>query len=192
MRKDDVLMLYHTWERYTPDGYFCDYPAYWIKRDKREHWKNAPHNLIAEIRSSTEVITQLIMWSEDQARQEKIRARLDWWAELEEYYLYLTQKVQVAQDKIKEEKRQRRNEARKKPRITTERERFRNELRKYGLDIWSHNLAGNIKHYKIITLDSKELVAGGWEGFTAEQMQDYIADLQRKNEQKTADNCLEN
>lgn len=144
-------------EKYTPEGYLCQYPATLTSRWKIHDWETIrtiyqylrriaqeksqyyrkvlyikynfmekPYEMTAMIRGNdSSVLSQMVIWSQDQAQQEKIKQLFKDWTGIENLYLYLVHEVQAAQEweqgaeerarqaqeqaRIKEERRKRKN-----------------------------------------------------------------------------------
>lgn len=194
-------------EQYTPEGYFCEYPATLTSRWKIHDWEairtiyqylrriaqiesqyyrkvlyveynfvEKPYEMKAMIKDDFSILSQIVIWSQDQAEQEKIKQLFKDWTGIESLYVYIDQQVQVVQERergaeerarqaqeqarIKEERRKKR--ALNDPDNPAARKRkARRHLHRLGYDLHiTRKTRFDGKGYQIVKLDGGEIIAG--------------------------------
>ena len=210
-------------EQYTPEGYFCEYPATLTSRWKIHDWETIrtiyqylrriaqkesqyyrkvlyveynfmekPYEMTAMIKDDFSVLSQMVIWSQDQAEQEKIKQIFKDYAGIESLYRYIDQKVQAAQEwergaeerasqaqeqaRIKEERRKKR--ALNDPDNPAARKRkARRHLKRLGYDLHiTRQTRRDGKGYQIVKLGGGEIIAGANFDLTLDEVERFYMD----------------
>lgn len=210
-------------EQYTPEGYFCEYPATLTSRWKIHDWEiirtiyqylrriaqkkgqyyrkvlyveynfiEKPYEMTAMIKDDFSVLSQMVIWSQDQAEQVKIKQLFKDWTGIESLYVYIDQQVQAAQEwergaeerarqaqeqaRIKEERKRKRalndpdNPAARKRKARRHLKRLRYDLHK------TRKTRFDGKGYQIVKLDSGEIIAGENFDLTLDEVEQFYMD----------------
>ena len=213
-------------EKYTPEGYFCEYPATLTSRWKIHDWEiiraiyqylrriaqkksqyyrkvlyvefnfiEKPYEMTAMIKDDFSVLSQMVIWSQDQAEQGKIKQLFKDWTGIESLYVYIDQQVQAAQEwergaeerarqaqeqaRIKEERKRKR--ALNDPDNPAARKRkARRHLKRLGYDLHKSRKIAKTEDdrglYQIVKLDSGEVVSGKIFDLTLDEVERFYMD----------------
>ena len=213
-------------EEYTPEGYFCEYPATLTSRWKIHDWEiirtiyqylrriaqkksqyyrkvlyvefnfiEKPYEMTAMIKDDFSVLSQMVIWSQDQAEQGKIKQLFKDWTGIESLYVYIDQQVQAAQEwerGAEERARQAQEQAwikeeRKRKRALNDpdnpaarKRKARRHLKRHGYDLHKSRKIAKTEDdrglYQIVKLDSGEVVSGKIFDLTLDEVERFYMD----------------